>query len=292
MAPTEQLHLSDGRLLDVRASGPEAGPVLLFHHGTPGSSYQMRFLVRAAHDRGFRLVTSSRPGYGESTRQAGRRVVDVVADSNAVLDFVGAQSCVVAGWSGGGPHARACAARLDRALATLVIAGVAPYDAEGVDWLAGMGQDNLDEFGAASDSESALRTYLDSEGPGLRDADARGIIEAMRSLLPPIDQRMLSDEFGEDMAALTHDALRVGIDGWLDDDLAFVADWGFELGEIRKPVAIWQGSVDLMVPFAHGGWLADHIPGATPHLEDGQGHMSILIGAMDEMLDELAENAQ
>jgi pimeloyl-ACP methyl ester carboxylesterase len=292
MAPTSQLKLDDGRVLDVRVSGPDDGLTLVFHHGTPGSSYQLRFLERSAHDRGLRLVTASRPGYGGSTRRPGRRVVDVVDDTNALLDFVGAESCVIAGWSGGGPHALACAARLDRALATLVIAGVAPHPADGLDWLAGMGQDNIDEFGASVDSEDALRRYLEQEAPGLRDADAAGIIEAMRSLLPPIDQEMLTDEFGEDMAAMTHDALLSGIDGWLDDDLAFVTDWGFALDEIRQPVAIWQGSVDLMVPFAHGGWLADHVPGAVAHLEDGQGHMSILIGAMDEMLDELAENAQ
>jgi pimeloyl-ACP methyl ester carboxylesterase len=292
MDPTSQLHLQDGRSLDIRISGPDDGQVLVFHHGTPGSSFPLRFLERAAHERGFRLVTSSRPGYGNSTRQPGRRVADVVDDTNALLDFVGAEACVVAGWSGGGPHALACAARLDRARAALVIAGVAPYNANGIEWLAGMGQDNLDEFGAASESEAVLRRYLDREAPALRDADAAGIIEAMRSLLPPIDQRMLTDEFGEDMSAMTHDALSVGIDGWLDDDLAFVTDWGFDLGEIRRPVSVWQGSVDLMVPFAHGGWLAEHIPGATAHLEDGQGHMSIVIGAIDTMLDELAENAE
>jgi pimeloyl-ACP methyl ester carboxylesterase len=291
MARTQQLHLSDGRVLDVRVSGPDEGLVLVFHHGTPGSAYQLQFLARAAHERGLRLVTTSRPGYGESTRHPGRRVVDVVSDTNTVLDFVGAESCVVAGWSGGGPHALACAARLDRALATLVIAGVAPHDAPGIDFLSGMGQDNLDEFAAAFAGESELRPYLDREGPALRDATSAGIIAAMHSLLPPIDRRAITDEFGDDLAAMNHEGLLVGIDGWLDDDLAFVTDWGFEFTEITRPASIWQGSEDLMVPFAHGGWLASHVPGASVHLEDGEGHVSMLVGAMHRMLDELVANA-
>jgi pimeloyl-ACP methyl ester carboxylesterase len=77
------------------------------------------------------------------------------------------------------------------------------------------------------------------------------------------------------------------VDGWLDDDLAFVADWGFALADISVPVFVWQGSEDLMVPFAHGEWLVRHVPGATAHLEADEGHLSIGIGAIDRMLDEL-----
>jgi pimeloyl-ACP methyl ester carboxylesterase len=230
----DPLRLPDGRMLDVRVSGPAGGIPLVFHHGTPGSSYQLGALARAAHERNFRFVSASRPGYGESTRQPGRRVVDAVGDTDAVLDFVGAETCVVAGWSGGGPHALACAARLGRARATLVIAGVAPFDADGIDWLAGMGQDNLDEFGAAVRGEAHLREYLEPAAEELANADAAGIIEAMKNLLPPIDQRSLTDEFGDDLAAMNRDALRVGFDGWLDDDLAFVDDWGFHLDEITR----------------------------------------------------------
>ena len=74
---------------------------------------------------------------------------------------------------------------------------------------------------------------------------------------------------------------------WLDDDLAFVSPWGFDLAEITKPLMLWQGSEDLMVPFAHGQWLAANLPGATAHLEPNQGHVSIAVGSIDRMLDEL-----
>jgi pimeloyl-ACP methyl ester carboxylesterase len=285
-APTA-LRLPDGRHIDVRVSGPAGGLPLVFHHGTPGAATPIRALQRAAHARGLRLVTISRPGYGGSDRQPGRSVTDMAVDTAAVLAELGAERCLVAGWSGGGPHALACAARLGPAAAALVIAGVAPYDADGLDWLAGMGQDNVDEFGAALAGEEALRPYLTAAREELARATADDLITSLDSLLPDVDRAVLTGEFAEDTLAGFREGLRDGVDGWLDDDLAFTRPWGFTLAEAAVPVIIWQGTKDLMVPFAHGRWLAEHMPEAAAHLEDGEGHLSIALGAMDRMLDEL-----
>ena len=283
----DQVEVSHGRWVDVRVTGPADGLPLVFHHGTPGAGTPIRAFERAAHSRDLRLVTMSRPGYGGSTRQPGRAVVDVVRDIHEVLESIGASRCVVAGWSGGGPHALACAARLDEAEAALVIAGVAPHEAAGLDWMAGMGDDNLAEFGAAEGGEGALRAFLEDLWPHLSNVSVKGIIESLSSLLPDVDRAVLTDEFGEDLAASFHEGLRSGVDGWLDDDLAFITHWGFDLTEIAKPVILWQGSEDRMVPFAHGRWLAEHVPGASVHLEHGDGHLSVVLGAIDRMLDEL-----
>ncbi|HEY5119971.1 MAG TPA: hypothetical protein VII84_00160, partial [Acidimicrobiales bacterium] len=86
----ESLELADGRRLDVRVSGPEGGTPLVFHHGTPGAVPPLRDMERFVHERGLRLVTTSRPGYGTSTRQRGRRVVDVAADTTEVLAWLDA----------------------------------------------------------------------------------------------------------------------------------------------------------------------------------------------------------
>ena len=282
------IELTDGRSLDVEVSGPQAGLPLVFHHGTPGSVRPLRAIQRAAHDRGLRLVTLSRAGYGSSTRQPGRRVVDAAADVEAVLAYLGVPRCLTAGWSGGGPHALATGAKLSGHVAgVLVIAGVAPYPSAGLDFLDGMGEQNIVEFGLAEKGEQALRPYLESEAAGLGDIDVAGLIESMATLLPDVDRAALTAEFGEDMAANLGEGVRTGVDGWVDDDLAFVAPWGFSLDEIAVPTFVWQGSEDLMVPFAHGQWLAAHLPGVTPHLEQGEGHLSIGVGALDRMLDEL-----
>lgn len=234
------------------------------------------------------MVTFSRAGYGDSARQPGRRVVDVAADVAAVLSHLGAQRCLVAGWSGGGPHALATGARLPEQVAgILCMAGVAPYNSEGLNFLEGMGQQNIDEFGLALKGEEALRPSHDADAVELGNADAAGLIEGMATLLPDVDRAVLTAEFGQDMVASFAEALRTGVDGWVDDDLAFCEPWGFALDEITVPTFVWQGSEDLMVPFAHGQWLAAHVPGATPHLQQGEGHLSITVGAINQMLDEL-----
>ena len=283
----DQVRLPDGRRLDVRVSGPAGAFPLVFHHGTPGAATPIRAVERAAHARGLRLVTTSRPGYGDSTRQPGRDVVDVVADTAAVLAAIGAERCLIAGWSGGGPHALACAARLGTAAAVLVIAGVAPYPAAGLDWMAGMGEENVAEFSAALGGEGELRRYLLPVAEHLKQITVDQIVAALETLLPDVDRAVLTGEFGEDMAASLREAIRQGVEGWLDDDLAFARPWGFALEEISVPAMIWQGSADLMVPFSHGQWLASRLPGAAAHLEEGQGHLSVGVGALDRMLDEL-----
>jgi pimeloyl-ACP methyl ester carboxylesterase len=291
MDECDELQLPDGRRLDVRVSGPADGLPLVFHHGTPGAVIPIRVLERAVHERGLRLVTTSRPGYGRSARQPGRSVVDVVADTGAVLAALGADRCLTMGWSGGGPHSLACAARLPAAAAALVVAGVAPHEADGLDWMAGMGADNVVEFSAALHGEGQLRPHLLQQSGQLRNIRAADIIASMQSLLPDVDRAVLTGEFAEDMAAQFREALRTGVDGWLDDDLAFAKPWGFCLAEISVPTMIWQGSADLMVPFAHGQWLASRLPAAATHLQDGEGHLSVGLGKLDAMLDELVKAA-
>lgn len=100
MVGVDHVRLQDGRRLDMRVSGPAGGFPLVFHHGTPGAVTPIRALERAAHARGLRLVTTSRPGYGDSSPQPGRSVVDVAADTAAVLAAIGGDRCLVTGWSG------------------------------------------------------------------------------------------------------------------------------------------------------------------------------------------------
>jgi pimeloyl-ACP methyl ester carboxylesterase len=282
------ISLPDGRDLEVEVSGPDGAPVLLFHHGTPGGSSQFPDMGHEVHLRGHRLVTWSRAGYGASTRRPGRSVADEVDDAMAVLDHLGADDCLVAGWSGGGPHALACGAlAADRVRGVLCIAGVAPFDADGLTFLKGMGEENLEEFGAALEGEAAVRSYLDAARPELLEITSHQIHAQLATLLPPVDHESLTGGFGDFLAVEFRQAVSVSVDGWVDDDLAFTRPWGFELSTIAVPTYVWQGSEDLMVPIAHGEWLAEHLPGAVVHLEEGEGHLSIGIGAMGRMLDEL-----
>jgi pimeloyl-ACP methyl ester carboxylesterase len=287
MADFDLLELPDGRQLEYCVSGPKGGPALLFHHGTPGACTQIRGLAAGAHRFGLRFVTSSRAGYGASSRNPGRRIADVTDDIAHLLDALGIERCLVAGWSGGGPHALACGARLaGRVRAVLVIAGVAPSGIPGLDFLAGMGEANLAEFAAAAKGEDALRPFLVAEQEGMASITADALAEGMSSLLSPADLVALAGGLDEDLVAQLRHGTGQSIDGWLDDDLAFLTDWGFSVDDVTVPTTLWQGSDDLMVPFSHGRWLAGHVPGAVSHLVDGEGHVSIAANA-DRLLSEL-----
>lgn len=278
-----------GRDLEVLVDGPDHGTVLLFHLGTPSGAVRFPSAVNAAAKRGLRTVIYSRPGYASSTPQPGRSIADVAEDSEAILDALGAERFVALGWSGGGPHALACAALLsERCVAAATIAGVAPYGAAGLDWTAGMGQENIDEFGAALNGEEAVSDFLETAAASLRNVTGAEVAAALGGLVTEVDKNALTGELAEVLAESFRRSVSTGIAGWRDDDLAFTRPWGFELTSIRVPVAIWQGAQDKMVPFDHGKWLAAHIPGAQARLLDDEGHLS-LVNHIDRILEDLVE---
>ena len=267
----------DGRALRVVEAGDPTGPAILAHHGTPCSARLPPAAVRDAQARGARLIGWDRPGYGGSDRRPGRSVADVAADAVAVADALEVERFVSWGISGGGPHVLATGALAgDRCAAVASLAGVAPYGAEGLDWMAGMGEDNVEEFGAALEGEAALRTYLEGERAGLLSTSAEDLAAAMRTLLSPPDVAVLTGEFAAFMHAWMTEGLQPGADGWLDDDLAFVTGWGFDLADVRVPILLWQGEQDLMVPAGHGRWLAGRLPGAQAHVDAAEGHLTLL----------------
>ena len=284
----QTVQAADGRQLEVVSAGPEDGRCFLFHRGTPSAAGAYPPLVEQLAKRGLRLVTFSRPGYAGSSVMAGRAVGDVATDVQAILDALKIGSFFCAGQSGGGPHALACAALLpDRVIATATLAGVAPWPADGLDWLAGMGPENLEEFGAARASREALEAYLDREAASMQDVQLADVAASLGGLVSDVDKAALTGAYAEFMATSLRRAVSAGIAGWRDDDIAFVSPWGFGLSYIQTPVAVWQGGEDRMVPMAHGEWLAAHIPGAQQHVLPEEGHLSLALNKIGDVLDGL-----
>jgi pimeloyl-ACP methyl ester carboxylesterase len=286
------VRMADGRDIDVLTAGPDDGLPLVIHEGTPVGLVLNAKLGNAATERGLRPVLTARPGYERSTPRPGRKVADVAADVAAVLDELGAREFVSIGFSGGGPHSLACAALLpDRCLAAASVAGVGPYRAEGLDFMAGMGPENVEEFSLALRGAEALTPFLEKEAAELSDITGEQIASALGGLISGADAAALTGQFADDLAAALRAAVREGTDGWLEDDLAFTVDWGFSLTALAGRAAIWQGDQDNMVPFAHGQWLAAHAPGARVHLEPGAGHLTMTVTAIGRILDDLLDLA-
>ena len=268
---------AEGRTLAVHSDGDPAGFPVVMHHGTPSSGLLYERHVELAHEQGIRLVGYDRPGYGGSAREPGRSVSDCAADVDAIADALRLDRFATWGISGGGPHALACAALCDRRLvAAASLAAVAPQDAEGLDWLAGMGDENHIEFGHAAAGEEQLRTYLAAEAEEIRAAGPERLVAVMETLLGPEDRAVLSGAFAEYLLKADRHGLADGVDGWVDDDLAFLAPWGFELSSIDRPVLLLHGDDDRFVPVAHGRWLADHIPGVEARIDAADGHLTLI----------------
>ncbi len=298
--------LTDGRTVEVLALGPPGGLPLVVHHGTPGGGlvpYEPK--VETAVSHGLRVIHFARPGYSRSSPRPGRRVANVADDVAEILDALGAETFITHGTSGGGPHALACAYLLPgRCLAAASIAGAAPREAAGLDWQAGMGPENIEEFGAAERSPADLTAFLEKGAAELGAVTGGDIITGLGGLIGDADKAVLTGEFADYQAAALRAAVARGIAGWYEDDMAFVSDWGFDLGRDTSPVtgvpdvagrpapvAVWQGDQDRMVPFSHGQWLAAHLPEARVHLLPGEGHLSLEAHHYDDILTDLLDLA-
>ena len=287
---THEVAAPDGRTLAVLEVGSEDGPAIVAHHGSPGSGKLFRSEVESAAQRGLRLITYDRPGFGASSPHDGRQVADAAADVAAVLDALGVERFATYGTSGGGPHALACAALLPgRCVAAATIAGVGAFDAPDLEWLDGMGEGNQAEFGAARQGREPLTAHLRKDAAELMAARADQLAATIRPHLSAVDAQALTGELAEFLLGSMQAGLAPGVEGWVEDDLAFVSPWGFDLGSIAVPVLVWQGEEDLMVPGAHGRWLREHVPGAEGEVLPGEGHLTLFVHRVTDVHAWLAE---
>jgi pimeloyl-ACP methyl ester carboxylesterase len=272
---TGTLHLPDGRDLSYCRYGPAGGHRVLFLYGTPGTMYLAPDRIPPVIDAGVSLVVPDRPGNGASTRQPGRTVADFAADAGELARHLGWDRFAVWGGSGGAPHALACAALLrDQITRCAAVVSPAPFDAPGLDWFGGMTALNVEEFTRAAEGESAYRP--------LAAQLARDAVAAARR-----GGQAVAGDYGlaeSDRAALaaqaadpghlfrTRAAYTGGVDGCVDDMLAFTRPWGFDPAAIEVPVTVWYGPDDVLCPRPHADWLLARIPGAQPRELPG-GHV-------------------
>jgi pimeloyl-ACP methyl ester carboxylesterase len=250
----------DGRLIRYCRYGPADGAPLLMHSGSPGTRWKRPALAEAIDQCGLHLVVPDRPGYGGSTRQPGRTVADAAADARLLAAAQGWTSFAVAGNSGGGPHALACAALLPGLVTCCAVGGgISPPETTGplspdpdnprrnkTSWLAARGED-------------AVRPGLEQAG---RDIMAR--VEAGGPEFPPEPgQPPGPPALGDpDAMARLRATFTDSTDGWVDDNIAFAQPWGFALDAITVPVGLWWGSQDR-AGRQHADWLLAHLPTAT-----------------------------
>ena len=278
-----QFKLKDGRELEILDNGINSDSAIVFHHGTPGHASMWSDWLESAASAGIRAIAYSRAGYGTSDRHPGRSVISINSDIAQILDGKNIDKFVSIGWSGGGPHCLANTLE-PRNVGAISLAGVGAYGVDDLDFLEGMGPENHDEFGAALKGEAVIDKWMQDNAGSMKSVTGAEIREAFGGLIGDADKAVLEGEAADHMAASMRSALAVSFDGWIDDDLVFIKPWGFDLASITKPVFIWQGDDDFMVPHAHSYWLEKHIPTATLSFKSGEGHISLGIKYRTEIL--------
>ena len=277
--PLRTLETPDERTLAYATWGdPEGFPVLGLH-GTPGCRLN-RWPNEDVYTRaGIWYVTHDRAGYGRSDRHHGRSVADEVADVAALADELRLDRFGVTGGSGGGPHSLACAALLpERVVRAICVVGVAPFGAPGLeedDWLAGMDNENVKEVRKALAGEDVLTPSLETLQ---KQWEERVAVDPSTVLddfdLSESDRAELArPEAQERIRETTFEQNVNGVGGWVDDDLAILKPWGFDVGTISVPVLVRYGLTDVLVPPAHGDWIAASVPGCLVEIETSAGHL-------------------
>jgi len=281
----EQLiDLPDGRILEVATLGDPSGSTVFVHHGSPGSSRSVMSFAPLLELGDFYFVTMSRAGYGRSARLEGRNIAWIVADTDHALDAFERDRYVALGWSGGGPHALACAA-LDtaRCQGAVSLASVVPIDVD-FDWTEGMAPSNVEEFALAKEGGPAYEAAMEAAGAFMADMNVENAANLFEGLMSEPDREYLRDPAA--LAAFvdaTTYAFSESWRGFYDDDLAFYKEWGFDPTTIAVPVEVFYGDQDLMVPPTHGAWLASHISTARVFHDEHEGHLSIWGRHFDEV---------
>lgn len=269
----------------MEVAGADDGRPVFLLHGTPGSRSGPRPRASVLYRLGVRLISYDRPGYGMSSRQAGRSVADAAFDVQTIADDLGLDEFAVVGRSGGGPHALACAALLpDRVARTAVLVGLAPLDARGLDWFSGMTGGNVNDYTAASADSALLSDQLRLRAERVAD-DPETLIDLLEEQMTPADKRVVNQiGFRRLLTEAYFEALKGGPYGWIDDVVALRTPWGFGFDTIDSQVRLWHGADDNFSPPSHTRWLARQIRRSEVSMQRDTAHF----GAMEVLPEILA----
>ena len=257
---------------------------MIHNHGGPSSRLEGRLLANGATSNGLRLVSVDRPGIGRSTPQKHRSYESWANDLLTIADALGYREFGVSGWSEGGPWPLAAAAYLDPARLRHVtsIAG-GNYGTFGDMWAAKF-MDKIDSFGGHLALHHRFAFHLMYEILGL-DAEhfRRSYIRTLMKVVNGYDAKLLSDPaIAEAFADMSAECFAQGSEPLVEDAELLYRKWDFDVTRITRPVHMWQGTEDHLVPYPINKEISDRVPGSVWHEVEGGGHL-VAVGKADEI---------
>jgi len=284
---TKNIPVSSDREVCLESGGDLSGVPVLVHNGSPNSRHLYGPWLADAGRKGIRLMSYDRPGYGQSTTYPDHTVASGADDVRAIAESLGLSRLGVWGISGGGPYALACGALLgDLVVGVGAVASLAPYGQIGLDYFQGMGERNVEDIELFFADREAARRKGHEDWQEFMAASPEQLAEGLKSLLCPADAQMLTGDLADWLVQSIHDGLAPGDQGWWDDGVSHLTDWGFQLSAIAIPTKVWHGRQDRFVPVQHGEWLAANIPDSEAEISDGDGHLTLIdrIGEVHDWL--------
>ncbi len=285
----QTIPLPDGRRLAYAEFGDPRGEPLFYCHGFPGSRLEAFLMHQAARDRGLRLLSPDRPGYGQSDKHPKRRLTDWPADLQALAAALDLDRFHLLGVSGGAPFALACAADLGDRLRGLALAcPLGPLSEPGL-----LGHMHWPAWTAFITARVVPwlpeGLYRGLAGPMLHHHPEQ-ILNLLGALSPRPDSEVLSrPEVRSALGRSMSESVRLGLDGALQDQEIYLRPWGFDLDAIDLPVTLWHGRDDATVPLDHSRYLASALPNADTCFLHGEGHYSLPIRCAGQILERLVD---
>lgn len=265
----------DGRVVAWTEWGPEDGLPMLRVPGTPGCRYNLRADRTSWAERGLRMITTERPGFGASTRLPGRGFNEPADDLAAILDHLGLDAVHVIGGSGASPHELALAARHPaRVRAMTIVVGAAPVTDEEAAQEVGLNHQAYTLTKAGDDA--GLRQLLAQVREQLLD-DPLATFTDIMAKAPESDRTVMRDPaWQQAFVASTREALRQGVDGWADEGVAIVTRWDdIDLDAVATTLTWWHAAGDANAPLSAARRLVERLPHAELRLfGDHEGHMA------------------
>jgi pimeloyl-ACP methyl ester carboxylesterase len=286
----EEVATADGRALTYLEVGDPNGPLVIHNHGGPSSRLEARLLADFASKNRLRLICVDRPGMGQSSPQKARSYSGWADDLVTLADALGHHEFGLTGWSEGGPWALAAAAYIDplRLRHVSSIAG-GSYGTFGDNWAANH-LSKVDAFGGtlAPRFKPGFHLMYATLGIAAKHFRSRFIEQVRKSVNEYDRQILLRPEIGAAFGDSCAERFAQGSDGLVCDAELLYRSWAFDVATIERPVHMWQGLDDQLVPDPINKAVADRMPGAIWHPVEGAGHF-VAVGAGDDVFAIAAE---